>query len=341
MFNIKNKKVIFIDFEDDFNLTLAVEKKFCSSDFFFSNLKEYEKNHFSVYCFFYNKENYERLILSISDAVEKYDIKKDKIIFYSNQDDFVGNDKFITINSKTSIDLTIELQFYKLSFDKSVSLLSKFYSKSSIEEKINKNELEDNDLKHISGYQENVSIMVIDIRNSVRISENIDPKLFTEFLNHFYTDVLDLIYSYNGFVNKFIGDGILAVFGCPSDKDSAYNAVQSGNQILEHLKSLNEYKPDYIKDDIKIGIGIATGKVFAGELGSIYNSEFSFFGDTVNLASRLESMTKKMEKKLIFCEKTNVCISQENRYQINKGFIFLDEVEVIGRSKKIGIYTLT
>lgn len=340
MFNLKNKKVIFIDVEDGFNLNLPVEKDYCSSDFFFSNIEEYEKNHLSIYCFFYNEENYESLVSSIYAAVEKYDIKKDKIVFYSKEDKFIGTNEFVTISGQ-SIDLAIELQFYKLCFDKSISLLSKFYSKPSIEEKINKAEQEDNLLKQISGYQENVSIMMIDIRNSVGISEKIDPKLFTEFLNHFYTDVLDLIYSYNGFVNKFIGDGILSVFGCPSDKDSAYNAVQSGNQILEHLKSLNEYKPDYIKDDIKIGIGIATGKVFAGELGSIYNSEFSFFGDTVNLASRLESMTKKMEKNLIFCGKTNAYISQENKIEINKDFTFLDEVKVIGREKKVGIYTLT
>jgi len=138
------------------------------------------------------------------------------------------------------------------------------------------------------------SILFFDIRNFTSISENIKPNLVADLLNLIFTDVMDLILSHEGSVNKLIGDAILATFGCPfnTEKD-AYNAVKCALAISSTIDFFNKVKPTYLENDIKIGIGITTGEVFAGNIGSYRRMEYTVIGDIVNTASRLQNLTKK------------------------------------------------
>ncbi|MDH4201024.1 MAG: response regulator [Spirochaetia bacterium] len=154
--------------------------------------------------------------------------------------------------------------------------------------------VENQETTRLSGENLVASILFFDIRNFTSISEKLKPNLVADLLNLIFTDVMDLILSHEGSVNKLIGDAILATFGCPfnSEKD-AYNAVKCALAISNTIDFFNKVRPSYLEDDIKIGIGITTGEVFAGNIGSYRRMEYTVIGDVVNTASRLQNLTKK------------------------------------------------
>ena len=106
---------------------------------------------------------------------------------------------------------------------------------------------------------------------------------------------MDIIFKNHGSVNKLLGDAILATFGCPYNyENDALNAVKTVIEIRQTVDLFNSTKPDYLKNNIEFGIGVATGNVFAGNIGSFRRMEYTVIGDSVNIASRLESLTKKI-----------------------------------------------
>jgi class 3 adenylate cyclase len=178
-----------------------------------------------------------------------------------------------------------------------------------------------------------VSILFFDIRNSTGIAEQLAPKVFAQFLNDILTDIMDLVCGARGSVNKILGDGLLAVFGAPvSSGDDAFNAVKVGLEIQNYLQTYNDVRPEYLAAPIEAGVGIATGQVFAGIIGSVHRQEYTVLGDPVNVASRLESLTRNCADKILMDEST---------YRLIKGRI--DQVRpyrchVRGKSKPIRIY---
>jgi PAS domain S-box-containing protein len=150
-----------------------------------------------------------------------------------------------------------------------------------------------------------VTILFFDIRNSTGIAESLEPDKFASFLSEIFTDIMDLIYGCGGSVNKLLGDGMMAAFGCPLSTDyDAYNAIKTAVMIQEYLGTYNDVKPDYISQQVEVGIGIATGTVFAGLIGSVHRQEYALLGDSVNIASRLESLTRKTEENILIDENT-------------------------------------
>jgi len=137
------------------------------------------------------------------------------------------------------------------------------------------------------------TVMFFDLRSFTALSEKLDPANVAELLNVIFTDLMDLIFSHGGSVNKFIGDAIMATFGAPlSQGNDALNAVKCSLAIREAMGLFNQVKPAYLSEDIRFGIGIASGTVFSGTVGSFRRLEYTVLGDVVNVASRLESMNK-------------------------------------------------
>ena len=173
-------------------------------------------------------------------------------------------------------------------------------------------------------YGENLeaTIFFLDIRNFTSISETLEPNLVASLLNHLYTDIMDLVLTYKGSVNKIIGDALLSTFGCPVRNDNdARNAVECALAVREAVKAFNNAKPEWLHEDISIGMGIATGRVFAGTIGSFRKMDYTVIGDTVNIASRLESLTKKTKFDLIIDEKTRRLIGNDfavRRLKLNR-----------------------
>jgi class 3 adenylate cyclase len=178
-----------------------------------------------------------------------------------------------------------------------------------------------------------VSVLFFDIRNSTGIAEQLAPKLFAQFLNDILTDIMDLVCGARGSVNKILGDGLLAVFGAPvSSGDDAFNAVKVGLEVQNYLQTYNDVRPDYLIHPIEAGVGIATGQVFAGIIGSVHRQEYTVLGDPVNVASRLESLTRYCPDKVLMDEGT---------YQLIKGrfdTLRTYKSQVRGKSKPIKVY---
>lgn len=183
----------------------------------------------------------------------------------------------------------LEVEWMKQRLKNERRLLTKYFSEDIVE-----GILQDEHTNSLSGRHQEATILFFDVRKSTTIAENLEPRIFAEFLSEFFTDIMDLVYGNHGSVNKLLGDGIMATFGCPvPTANDVLNAAKCALQIRNHLATFNDVRPDYITEPIRVGMGIATGKVFAGNIGSVRRMEYTVLGDPVNLASRLESMTKE------------------------------------------------
>lgn len=170
------------------------------------------------------------------------------------------------------------------------------------------------DADQMKGETVRASVLFMDIRNFTTISESLSPDQVAELLNRLFNDLMDLILSRRGSINKFMGDAILATFGCPfPDENDAQHAVESAMAIRRTLVQFNRFKPAYLKDDLRVGIGIATGEVFAGNIGSFRRKEYTVIGDTVNTASRLQNLTKKAGVDILIDETTRQRIASSIR----------------------------
>ncbi len=167
-------------------------------------------------------------------------------------------------------------------------ILSQYFSEDVVKQIVSQNDT-------LKGVNIPATILFLDIRSFTTISEMLRPDQVADLLNLFFTDVMDLVFSYNGSVNKLIGDALLATFGAPiSTGRDARNAVECAIAIRKSLQNFNLAKPAYLDKEIKVGIGIATGTVFAGNIGSYRRMEYTVIGDIVNTASRLQNLTKKV-----------------------------------------------
>jgi class 3 adenylate cyclase len=146
----------------------------------------------------------------------------------------------------------------------------------------------------LGGEQKDVAILFSDIRGFTAISERMSPTELVSMLNDYYTRMIDVLFDNGGTLDKTIGDAIMAVFGAPvTDADAAGKAVHTALQMQEALKGFNAERRAKSLEPFEIGIGINTGVVVAGNLGSTKQFSYTVIGDEVNLASRMCSVAKK------------------------------------------------
>lgn len=208
---------------------------------------------------------------------------------------------------------------------------SKFVPAQIINDFVNSDE--DTELKN-KNEKRNVVILMSDIRSFTSISEVNRPEDVVNFLNTYFTRMVDVVKKYGGTVDKFIGDAIMVLFGAPiSYNDNAKRAVQAALEMYAQLDTIpcSQLKfPEGIKLDI--GIGIHYGDVIVGQIGSADKTNYTVIGDTVNLASRLEGLTKLYGAKII--------ISQAVRDELDDSMniLLLDSVKVKGKKESVLIY---
>jgi class 3 adenylate cyclase len=184
--------------------------------------------------------------------------------------------------------------------------------------------------------KQKVTILFFDIRNSTGIAEKLAPETFAEFLNDILKDIMDLVYGRKGSVNKLIGDGLMATFGAPlSTGHDAQNAVEAAQEIYHYLRTYNDVRPGYLDEPVAAGIGLATGTVFAGIIGSVRRQEYTVLGDAVNIASRLEKLTRGSKEKVLMDEATYNEVKEH--FPCRKAF----SGRVRGRTGAMLIYGLT
>ena len=185
----------------------------------------------------------------------------------------------------------------------------------------------------LGGKKATVTVLFSDIRGFTSLSETMSAEQVSEILNEYFTEMEPIVAKHNGIINKFIGDAVMAIFGEHiQDKNHALNAVKCGYEMLLKVKELQSKWASEGKPKIDIGIGINTGEVFVGNIGSVNRMEYTVIGDTVNLASRLESYNK--------IYKTNMLIGSTTYEETKNNIevIKISDVEIRGKAHKMDIY---
>jgi adenylate cyclase len=155
------------------------------------------------------------------------------------------------------------------------------------------------------GKHVDASALFCDIRSFTTIVEAQEPAATIELLNDYYTLMMDAISGEGGVVNQMVGDGLMAIFGAPLPRDDhRQRAVLAARQMVELIRLFNEEQAAQDKLQIQIGIGVASGSVVAGYTGTIHRATYTCVGDTVNVAARLESHTKVVNRPILIDEHT-------------------------------------
>jgi adenylate cyclase len=188
--------------------------------------------------------------------------------------------------------------------------------------------LEQTEKISLEGERRLVTILFTDIRGFTAFCESKDPAVVVELLNVYMSKMVSIIVKYNGHVNKFIGDGILAVF---SDDDPG---AHPGDHAIRTVRAATEMVSEVV-GDFRTGAGIHSGEVVIGNVGSSDKLEFTVLGNTVNLASRLESLNKDQKTRLLMSDDTREML----RGEIDT--ICLGAVPVRGKTEKMKLFTVS
>jgi len=194
--------------------------------------------------------------------------------------------------------------------------------------------------KMLVGDNRKLSILFSDIRSFTTISEGMAPDDLVNSLNRYFSGQVDIIYNRNGIVDKYIGDAIMAFWGAPEKHDDdALQSVLSGLEMIDALSNFNENQRRIGKCEFHIGIGINYGEVTVGNIGSERKMDYTVIGDAVNLASRMEGLTKTYHSEILISESL---FEELRRCSPNASLNYrlLDTVAVKGKTKGVRIFTV-
>jgi adenylate cyclase len=187
----------------------------------------------------------------------------------------------------------------------------------------------------VAGARRRVTVLFSDIRGFTGLSERLRPEQVVELLNEYFESMVDVVFRYHGTLDKFIGDGLMVIFGAPvDDPEQEEHAVQAAVEMQREVRRLCAKWELEGRTQIRIGIGINSGYAVVGNIGSSKRLEFTAVGDTVNLAARLESATKELS--------TDILIS-ESTYDAVRGACAArrcGEIHVKGRSEPVVTYAV-
>jgi class 3 adenylate cyclase len=153
------------------------------------------------------------------------------------------------------------------------------------------------------------TVLFTDIRGFTRVSERMAPEKVVQFLNEFLEEMTDAIMDHHGMLDKYIGDAVMGVFGVPFHaEDHALRAFRAATDMRDRMVRLNATLVDRGLPELSIGIGLHTGELFIGAIGSTRRLDYTVIGDTVNVASRIEGMTRSYPVEILMSESTRQAI---------------------------------
>jgi adenylate cyclase len=179
-----------------------------------------------------------------------------------------------------------------------------------------------------------VTVMFLDIRDFTPFAESCTPDEIVNFQNAIFGPFIEIVHQYNGIVNQILGDGFMATFGAPVTSETHPNeAVKAGIDILQKVDSLIKQKRI---PSTKIGIGLHTGKVIAGNIGNNIRQQYSIIGTTVITAARIEQLNKTYKTQFLISKST---FKRLNEIDINKQFKHVDTTDLKGMEDQVEIYS--
>ena len=189
----------------------------------------------------------------------------------------------------------------------------------------------------LGGENCDVTVMFCDIRGFTSLSENMQPETVVNLLNQYFTKMEKCISNNHGVINKYIGDAVMAIFGAPvKSKNHALNALNASLEMKNALDELNKVFAENSLPQIDFGIGLHSGNVLAGNIGAENRMEYTVIGDTVNTASRIESLCKVYKTQLLLSENTmNQLDVEKNQIKLN----FIADAEIRGKTERIKLYS--
>ena len=184
----------------------------------------------------------------------------------------------------------------------------------------------------LAGESRELTVLFSDVRGFTTISEGLDPTQLTQLMNDFLTPMTQVIHHHRGTIDKYMGDAIMAFWGAPvHDEQHARNALMAGLDMIAGLEALQDKFKAKGWPPVKIGVGINTGEMTVGNMGSEFRLAYTVMGDAVNLGSRLESLTKEYGVSMIVSEFTRAAVPDFVYFE-------LDCVRVKGKDKPVRIY---
>ncbi|MFN3533926.1 MAG: CHASE2 domain-containing protein [Desulfatiglandales bacterium] len=187
----------------------------------------------------------------------------------------------------------------------------------------------------LGGDKKELTVLFSDIRGFTSISEKMDPEDLVRLLNEYLTAMTNIVFKHGGTLDKYMGDAVMAIYGAPLEQeDHALRACETALEMLEELERLNEKWKRQGRQRLSIGIGINTGDMMVGNMGSEQRFDYTVMGDAVNLGSRLEGANKTYM--------TNILISETTYEKVKDQFICLevDSVRVKGKALPVKIFTI-
>ena len=179
-----------------------------------------------------------------------------------------------------------------------------------------------------------VCVMVLDIRGFTTYSEHLPPEQVVDYLNSLWSLCVKIVNRHHGTVNKFLGDGFMAVFGAPViNANYREHAVAASREIIEEIDrriAAGEIEPT------KVGIGLHAGPVLAGSIGSDERKEYTVIGDVVNVAFRIEELNKQFDSVLLATDTVCSCLDMDEIENTSR----VESLQVKGRSQEVKIFRL-
>ena len=235
----------------------------------------------------------------------------------------VMSNGFFVIYEKYSLEES-KKEFIKNAF-------SKYISPAYVDEII-----KNPDKLKLGGQKKELTVLFSDIRGFTTFSENMDAKLLSEFLNEYLDAMTEIVYKTGGTLDKYIGDAVMAFWGSPIESNAhAHSACAAAIEMQLWVEKNKDRIKSVYNVDLQIGIGISTGLMSVGNMGSQKSLGYTVIGDTVNLASRLESATKDYKVGII-CAMSTIESIEKNNLQAPQ-YKVIDKIQVKGKNNLVEV----
>jgi adenylate cyclase len=186
----------------------------------------------------------------------------------------------------------------------------------------------------LGGEQRNLTVFFSDIADFTTLSETLSPRELVALMNAYLSAMTDIVEAHGGFVDKYIGDAIVAVFGAPhDDPEHAIHAVETALECVRRLAALNADGQSFLGRRLAMRIGINTGEALVGNIGSRRRFNYTVMGDAVNLASRLQDLNKRYGTTILVSETTAAAVGGARTFRR------VDRVVVKGRHAEVEVFT--